>query len=141
MILTPAEKYIFAIDYDTVTQKKLVTAIAQSVGKGLVKSVAVTGGPLTMNVWMKPTSIFEQDDQYIDAKKNPIMNWHSKEGLVKHILKVRDEFKLFRGLDTIKVVILGPTAAGKSSLANKVAEHYKIPHIAIKQLIHDVASM
>jgi len=73
--LTPADRYIFAVDYETITQKKLVTTIAKSIGKGAIKTVPITGGLLTMNVWMKPTSIFENDDQYIDAKKNPILNW------------------------------------------------------------------
>ena len=60
--LTPNEHYIFAVDYETMTQKKLVTAIAKGVGNGLVAQVPITGGVLSMNAWLKSTSIFDSED-------------------------------------------------------------------------------
>lgn len=68
-----------------------------------------------MNVWLRPTQIF--DDLYIDAKKKPIINWQFQEGFTKNISKIRDQFKIYRGLDTIKLIIHGGPAAGKSYLS------------------------
>ena len=67
-----------------------------------------------MNAWLKPTTIFDSEDQFIDAKKNPIIIWHSKDGFAKNIIKIRNEFKLYRGLDTVKLIFIGPSASGKT---------------------------
>ncbi|CAD8167287.1 unnamed protein product [Paramecium octaurelia] len=137
--LTPNEKYIFAVDYDNMTQKKLVTTIAKSVGNGVTKNVTTpTEKMLTINVWLRPTQVFESEDQYIDAKKNPIIIWQCKEGFAKNILKIREQFKLYRGLDTVKLIAHGGTASGKSNLCKQLANFYRIPHIQIKPLIQEL---
>jgi adenylate kinase len=71
---------------------------------------------LTLNVWLKSTSVFDnaEETDYQDAKKNPIIIWQYRDGFQKNINKIRNEFKLYRGLETVKAVILGPTASGKT---------------------------
>lgn len=66
------------------------------------------------------------------------MNWHCKEGFTKHILKVRNEFKVYRGLDTVKLIVYGGTASGKSELSRTLALTYKIPHISIRELLNEM---
>lgn len=54
--LNPNEKYIFAVDYENMTQKKLITTIAKSVGNGFTKNVTTTTEKmLTVNIWLRPT--------------------------------------------------------------------------------------
>lgn len=86
---------------------------------------------MTLNLWLRPTSVFDnaEETDFVDASKNPIIAWHNREGLAKGFTKVRDEFKLYRGLQTVKSVILGPSGCGKTPLAKQVAQKYKIPHI------------
>ncbi|CAD8133208.1 unnamed protein product [Paramecium pentaurelia] len=137
--LTPNEKYIFAVDYENMTQKKLINTIAKSVGNGFTKNVTTaTEKLLTINVWLRPTQVFESDDQYIDANKNPIILWQSKEGFTKNIIKIREQFKQYRGLDTVKLIVHGGTTSGKSNLCKQLANFYRIPHIQIKPLIQEL---
>ncbi|CAD8082007.1 unnamed protein product [Paramecium sonneborni] len=139
VFLCPQDKYIFAVDYENMTQKNLITTIAKNVGNGNTKTVSYCFEKmLMMNVWLRPTQIFESDDQYIDAKKNPIINWQYKEGFTKNISKIRDQFKIYRGLDTVKLIVHGGPAAGKSYLSQKLSTYYRIPHIQIKKLIQDL---
>lgn len=98
------------------TQKKLITTIAKFVGNGNTKNITTfTEKMLTVNIFLKPTTVFDSEE-LIDAKKNPIIPWQCKEGFTKNILKIREQFKLYRGLDTVKLIVHGGTAAGKSSL-------------------------
>jgi adenylate kinase len=70
-----------------------------------------------MNLWLRTTNIFDHNElDLIDAQKNPVMPWHSKEGFSRNILKVRDEFKLYRGLQAVKIIMMGPTFSGKTKL-------------------------
>jgi adenylate kinase len=80
---------------------------------------------------MQPTSVFDNDSDLIDAQKNPVIPWHAKDGFVRNILKVREEFKLYRALQAVKVVIMGPTFAGKTKIGKQLALKYRIPHISI----------
>ena len=80
---------------------------------------------------MKPTGFENSDDGLLDANKNMLMNWHCKEGFVKNAIKVRDEFKLYRALSTVKVILFGPTYGGKTTLGGMLSVRYKIPHITI----------
>ncbi|CAD8062089.1 unnamed protein product [Paramecium primaurelia] len=138
-ILNPQDKYIFAVDYENMTQKKLITTIAKNIGNGKTKTVtSCSEKMLMMNVWLRPTQIFESDDQYIDANKNPIINWQFQEGFIKNIDKIRDQFKIYRGLDTVKLIVHGGPAAGKSYLCQQLSNYYRIPHIQIKKLIQEL---
>ena len=40
--------------------------------------------------------------------------WHCKEGFVKNIAKVCEEFVTYRGLRSNKILIIGPPGVGKT---------------------------
>jgi adenylate kinase len=47
------------------------------------------------------------------------------------------EYKDARGLWPIKVVIHGPPASGKSTIAQKIAEHYKIHYLEPDEIVSE----
>ncbi|CAD8150525.1 unnamed protein product [Paramecium octaurelia] len=138
-ILNPQDNYIFAVDYENMTQKKLVTTIAKCIGNGKTKTITNCSEKMfMMNVWLRPTQIFDSNDQHNEAQKNSTIDWQFQEGFTKNIYKIRDQFKLYRGLDTIKLIVHGGPAAGKSYLSQQLSNYYRIPHIQIKKLIQDL---
>jgi len=54
--------------------------------------------------------------------------WHCKEGMVKHIRMIAQEFCETRKLRAMRVLVAGPPASGKSTLAENVSKHFRIPH-------------
>ncbi|RTG85495.1 adenylate kinase [Schistosoma bovis] len=55
-----------------------------------------------------------------------------------HIKSISKEEALFcRDITPIRLCILGPPASGKTTLAKKLCEYYKLPHIHIKQVIDE----
>jgi adenylate kinase len=46
------------------------------VGNGNTKNITTfTEKMLTINIWLKPTSVFDSEELNVDAKKNPIIPW------------------------------------------------------------------
>lgn len=90
---------------------------------------------------MKPTQVFDNDADLIDAQKNPVIPWCSKDGFCKNILKIREEFQTYRGLSTVKVVLMGPAYSGKTKFGALIANKYQIPHITVVQLLEQVCQL
>jgi adenylate kinase len=68
-------------------------------------------------------------------KENLQVKWVSETGFVENIQKLIKEFKAARNLIPFKVCILGPPAIGKTTIAAQLAQHYKIHHIHVKDVI------
>lgn len=49
-------------------------------------------------------------------------DWFSEYGINSNIEKIRQDFNLNRGLKSIKFLVSGPIASGKSMLSAKLAE-------------------
>lgn len=56
-----------------------------------------------------------------------LMEWCCREGLLKNMRKIAGEFCKERKLRAMRVLIGGPPASGKSTLAQNVSEHFRIP--------------
>ncbi|XP_067894716.1 adenylate kinase 7 isoform X2 [Heterodontus francisci] len=70
-------------------------------------------------------------------KENFNIHWVAEAGIVENIQNLIKEFKQSRTLLPLKIAILGPTAVGKTSVAEKLAKHYKLHHIKIKDVIEE----
>merc|ERR1712187_741163 len=57
--------------------------------------------------------------------------WWCKDGLGANMRTIADEFCKERELRSMRVVIAGPPASGKSTLARAVSDHFKIPHLEL----------
>lgn len=63
------------------------------------------------------------------------MDWWSKEGFVENISNIASEFLQYRQLRSIKILINGLPASGKTSIAKKLAEKFKIVYLVANELI------
>lgn len=128
----PEQQYIFGIDNTKKpTQRKLIQAISDGVGTGLVESIDIPLNyepahpkltPLNLhldwrrfvmlNIKAKPSKIFvppsaegDGDDGGDGAEGD--FTWHCKSGLAVNIQRVKEEFCKERGLKPFKVLTTG----------------------------------
>mmetsp|Transcript_55904 Transcript_55904/g.181209 ORF Transcript_55904/g.181209 Transcript_55904/m.181209 type:complete len:665 (+) Transcript_55904:90-2084(+) len=80
---------------------------------------------LAMNIRMEP-SAHMLDPEFASVSDPP--GWHCKEGLLKNIRKIADEFCKERKLRAMRVLLGGPPASGKSTLATHISLHFRVPH-------------
>mmetsp|Transcript_32002 Transcript_32002/g.23160 ORF Transcript_32002/g.23160 Transcript_32002/m.23160 type:complete len:191 (+) Transcript_32002:800-1372(+) len=135
--------YIFGIDNTKrPTQKKLISAISNGIGTGLIesgdipvsfKAIHPEKTPLQLdidwrkflllNIKAKPSKLFvaeeagNEDDDDQDNGEGVEFDWHCKAGLANNIQLVKEEFCKERGLKPFKVLITGKPASGKSHFA------------------------
>ena len=162
----PEQSYIFGIDNTKrPTQKKLIQAISDGIGTGLVESVDIPieyapvhprQTPLNLeldvdwkkfvmlNIKAKPSKIFVPDgdgaaeDGEEGGGDEGGFQWHCKSGLATNIQLVKEEFCKKRGLKPFKIAISGKPCSGKSYYAQQLAEHYGVPHIHKEQVLDDI---
>ena len=65
------------------------------------------------------------------------MQWHSNNGFLKNIENIVEEYKYHRNLKSLKIIILGPPASGKTRLAKLLANYYQIHYISVESLISE----
>ena len=158
----PEQQYIFGIDNTKKpTQKKLIQAISNGVGTGLVESIDIPieyeaahpkQTPLNLhldwrrfvmlNIKAKPSPIFvpqeNPEDPEAEAEGENDFNWHCKSGLQANIQRVKKEFCEERGLKPFKIAVNGKPCSGKSFFAAQLAKHYGVPHIHKEQVLEDI---
>ncbi|VDO66253.1 unnamed protein product [Schistosoma margrebowiei] len=103
--------------------------------KSISKEEALFCRDITQNAMDQLLVSIRMNASYI--KENFQIKWHCETGLVDHINLITKEYKLSRQLIPIRLCILGPPASGKTTLAKKLCEYYKLPHIHIKQVIDE----
>ena len=162
----PERKYIFAIDNNKKpTQKKLITAISNGIGTGLVESIDIPETfkqahpkmtpiqldldwkkSLLLDLFVTPSSLFIKEEVAGGGGEDGEggggdvleLNWHSKAGMAENIQLVKDEFAKERKLKPVKIFITGPPCSGKSFFGKQMADHYNVPHISIGSLIDEL---
>ena len=161
----PEQQYIFGIDNTKKpTQKKLIQAISDGIGTGLVESIDIPldyapvhpkQTPLNLdldwkrfvmlNIKAKPSKIFVpsnegagEDGEEEGGEGDGGFEWHCKSGLAANIQRVKEEFCKERGLKPFKIAITGKPCSGKSYFAAQLAKHYGVPHIHKEQVMHDI---
>jgi len=80
---------------------------------------------LSLDIVMEPCAQMFDPEAPVFGDLPP---WGYKEGLVKNIRKIADEFCKERKLRCMKILIGGPPCSGKSTLGRNVAEHFRLPH-------------
>ena len=79
---------------------------------------------LNIDIQIKSSKITEND-----------FKWHCEKGIPENMDLLRQEFNLYRGIKPIKIIISGPPCGGKTYIAKKIANQFKILHLTIPDLI------
>lgn len=84
---------------------------------------------MSLNLLIEPSAMM-LDPAFSERSDPP--GWWCKDGLVANVRMIADEFCAERKLRAMRVLISGPPASGKSTLARAVSEHFKIPHLGLE---------
>ncbi|KAM9294123.1 adenylate kinase 7 [Gastrophryne carolinensis] len=135
----PRTHYLVAVDDAPHTLEEVVKSVSLHLGPGKTHKVPKESAFLN-----KEITQLEMDHLLVNLrmeavflKENFNMKWVSQSGLVENIESVVREFRQSRGLLPVRICILGPPAAGKSTLAKLLCAHYKLHHVHIKDVIAD----
>ncbi|KAM4529253.1 adenylate kinase 7-like [Fundulus diaphanus] len=137
--LRPKAKYILAIDDSKNTLEEIVKTISDVLGPEKVYKL-----PLEDAITMKAFKPEELDCLSINLRFDAsIVNdtfsfdWTCKEGMVENMKSIANEYKHTRKLLPIKICLVGPPAVGKTTVAKKLCQHYKIHRIDINSMIEE----
>ncbi|XP_070577004.1 adenylate kinase 7-like [Ptychodera flava] len=135
----PKTRYLVAVDDSQNTLEEIVRCVSTSLGNGKIKHITKEEALLSKDL---EQADFDQllvslrmDAVYIKESMN--IRWAAETGLVDNISSIIKEYKTTRGLLPMRACILGPPAVGKTSVVQKLCEHYKLHHIKIKDVIDE----
>merc|ERR1719450_1118868 len=83
---------------------------------------------MALDLWMEASPLMSSDATAFAAESEP-PGWWCEKGVVANMRKIAEEFCTERKLRAMRVLVAGPPASGKSTLAQAIAEHFKIPHL------------
>ncbi|KAM6915045.1 adenylate kinase 7-like [Xenentodon cancila] len=138
----PTPKYILAIDDSKNKFEDIVKMISLVLGPGKVCNLSVKDA-IAMNAFKQEELDCLSVNLRMDAlilKISVNFSWKSKAGMVENIDSIVKEYKDTRQLLPVKICLVGPPAVGKSTIAKKLCQHYKIHHISIKEMIEEKIS-
>lgn len=133
----PKVRYLLAVDDSKVTLKQITKAVSKAIGTNKVKNVSKEDALLNSEISQSDFDMLlldlRMDAAYV--KENMQLKWQSEAGLVENITKMVKEYKAARNLVPFKICLLGPPGAGKTTIAQQLASHYKIHHINMKDVV------
>lgn len=137
----PATRYILAVDDAHSTLEEITQTISQALGTGKTTTVPKEEAPLLPGLSQR-----EVDLMLINIRVEPTLvrelpiAWHCQSGLVENMAAVVDEYKKDRTLTPIKICLLGPPASGKTFLARKLSQLYKLHHVCARTATEETLS-
>ena len=136
--IKPEINYIFACDK---TKEPFMREVLESITKGVggikLKSIdeydidefeILNYSELKINVPIKLSSFLTGDNPKAQFQ------WHCEYGIKENISKLISEFKLYRQINSLRVIISGPPLGGKSSLAEFLSNRFKISRFDVKKI-------
>ncbi|KAL4098767.1 hypothetical protein QTP88_023306 [Uroleucon formosanum] len=132
--------YIFAVESPINTLKQIITALAKSCD--IAFPVVVS-----LNTFMKKYELKGIHKQIItaDIKVNSSINrlwpnfeWYNNKSSILNSMKYLVEtYKRAHNIKSIKLIVLGPPASGKTKLALQIAQYYGLIHLEPKKITQD----
>uniref|UniRef100_A0A8C9P6R2 Adenylate kinase 7 n=1 Tax=Spermophilus dauricus TaxID=99837 RepID=A0A8C9P6R2_SPEDA len=135
----PKLHYLVAVDESVHTLEDFVKCISKHTGPGKTQKVPRENAYLIKDLKQECLDhlLVNLKMEALFVKENFNIRWVAQTGFVENINNILKEYKQSRGLLAIKICILGPPAVGKSSIAEQLAEHYKVHHIKTKDVISE----
>ena len=139
--IKPEISYIIACDK---TKEPFMKEILESITKGIggikLKSIneydidefeIMNYTELKINIPIKLSSFLSDTSQnYLN-----LIQWHCEFGIKENISQIIKEFKLYRQLNSLRIIISGPPLGGKSSLAEFLSKKYQISRFDVKTVL------
>ena len=130
----PIINYIFACDKTkNPTMKNIIRSISKGIGSIDIKNLnefdideidMPNFNELSIDIQIKSSKVTEND-----------FKWHCEKGIPENMDLLRQEFNLYRGIKPLKIIISGPPCGGKTYIAKKIANQFKILHLTIPDII------
>ena len=130
----PIINYIFACDKTkNPTMKNIIRSISKGIGSIDIKNLnefdideidMPNFNELSIDIQIKSSKVTENDFQ-----------WHCEKGIPDNMDLLRQEFNLYRGIKPLKIIVSGPPCGGKTYIAKKIANQFKILHLTIPDII------
>ena len=145
----PIINYIFACDKTkNPTMKNIIRSISKGIGSIDIKNLTEFDidqinmpnfNELSIDLQIKSSKVTE-DEPKKENESNEEYNkrkfkWHCEKGIPENMDLLRQEFNLYRGIKPIKIIISGPPCGGKTYIAKKLSNHFKILHLTMPDII------
>ncbi|KEG11827.1 protein dpy-30 [Trypanosoma grayi] len=133
----PALRYVFAVDGGTVSWRRMVQTVNRAFGGEETFHVPPEDFVLHHNVELF-TMNMRVDNQTMRDIMPEDEDWVAQSGFVNNIEKVTFEYIKAHKLEPIRIAILGPPLAGKTCLAEALAQrHYKLPRFTMERVLEE----
>ncbi|KAM4625927.1 adenylate kinase 7 [Polymixia lowei] len=135
----PEPYYLVAVDDSNNTMEDIVKAVASVLGQGKIQRMPFEDAFLIrdLNQMDIDSMLVNLHMEAVHLKELFNIHWICETGLVENIEQVVEEYKQARGLLPLRLCILGPPAVGKSMVAERLCNHYKLHHIKLKETISE----
>ncbi|XP_032440398.1 adenylate kinase 7-like [Xiphophorus hellerii] len=138
----PSPRYIVAIDESKTTLEEVVKTISEVLGPEKISKL-LPEDAIKMNAFKPEELDCLNVNLRVDASivsDYLTFDWTSEEGLVKNIKSIVKEYKLARQLFPIRICLIGPPAVGKTTLAMKLCQYYKLHYINVNNMFDEKIS-
>jgi len=135
----PKVRYIIAKDDAQNTLEEIVRVVSQNLGSGKMKHITKEEALLSKDIEQADFDMLlvnlRMDAVFV--KENMHISWVAESGIIDNIIPIIKEYKDTRSLQPLRAMILGPPASGKTTVAKKLCEMFKLHHILIKEVIDE----
>ncbi|XP_046849860.1 adenylate kinase 7-like [Xenia sp. Carnegie-2017] len=135
----PKVRYLIAKDDSQSPLDEIVKCVSRNLGNGKVQYVSKEEALLIKDLQQTDFDMLlvnlRMDAGYV--REGMRINWKGETGLIDSIESVIQEYKETRGLQPIRVCVLGPPSSGKTLVVRQLCESYKLHHIMIEEVINE----
>lgn len=124
--------YCLVVDEGAATQRQVTEAVSKLLGTGQVTEV-----PKQQLMLRTGLDRFTLDLAFATTALPAACAFKPAygAGFLAHLPEVAEQYKAYRNISPLRLVVLGPPMAGKSALAQRLARRYGLPYFNAKELI------
>ncbi|KAM9701094.1 adenylate kinase 7-like isoform 2-T2 [Menidia menidia] len=133
----PKPDYLLALDSSHSRMEEIVKAVAVALGPG-----KICKRPSEEAFLLQDLSALEMDSLSVDLRMEAVhirkllsFRWLCESGLVQNLELVVDQYRQSRGLQPVRLCVLGPPAVGKTQLSQQICQRYQLHHIILRDTV------